>query len=182
MPEKNHDRSAFFPAIEKKYGQPMSYWHSRMAELKDAKYQEQLDFLMEGHGFSRAHANALVMYSRGSTTSKKFNTVEDYLKPFDEEKKETVRLIVKAITKKFPKVESIIAWNKPMFRIEGMYVFGISVATSHILIMPFNAEVLKELAPLLEGYEVNKKTIRVPTDWDVDVKLIQELVKTAISA
>lgn len=72
MVEKSGDRSTFFPAIEKKYGQPMSYWHGVIAELIDRKYAEQIAFFRENHGFSQAHANALVMYSRGSKTSKRF--------------------------------------------------------------------------------------------------------------
>ena len=70
----NPDRSSYFPAIEKKYGQPMSYWFDQMDQIKDRKYQEQIDFLRENHGFSQAHANALVMYSRGSTSSRRYDT------------------------------------------------------------------------------------------------------------
>jgi hypothetical protein len=51
--QKSGDRSAFFPAIEKKYGQPMRYWHGVMAELADEKYAEQIAFLKENHGFSQ---------------------------------------------------------------------------------------------------------------------------------
>ena len=81
--QKSGDRSAYFGAIEKKHGQPMRYWHGVMAELVDEKYAEQIAFLKENHGFSQAHANALVMYSRGSKTSKRFNNLTDYLAPHD---------------------------------------------------------------------------------------------------
>lgn len=37
-----------------------------MAELVDQKYPEQIAHLRENYGFAQAHANALVMYSRGS--------------------------------------------------------------------------------------------------------------------
>ena len=74
MAEKSSDRSAFFPRIEKKYGQPMPYWHGVMAELADQKYAEQIAFLKENHGFSQTYANALVMFSRGSKTSKRLIT------------------------------------------------------------------------------------------------------------
>ena len=65
----NPDRASYFPAIEKRYGQPMSYWFDQMDEIKDAKYPEQIAYLKENHGFSQTHANALVMYCRGSKSA-----------------------------------------------------------------------------------------------------------------
>ena len=59
MPEKNSNREDFFPAIEKKYGQPMAYWFDQMAEIAGNKYREQIAYLKENHGFSQTHANAL---------------------------------------------------------------------------------------------------------------------------
>jgi hypothetical protein len=56
------DRSQFFPAIEKKHGLPVSHWLSELSELGEAKYPEQIAYLRENHGFSQAHANAVVMH------------------------------------------------------------------------------------------------------------------------
>ena len=69
---RDPQRASHFPAIEKKHGQPMSYWFGVMAELEARKYPEQMAYLQENHGFSRAHANALIMHSRGSTSSRRF--------------------------------------------------------------------------------------------------------------
>lgn len=55
------DRSNFFPAIEKKHGQSVSQVLSGLGELTDAKYPEQIAYLRENHGFSQAHANAVVI-------------------------------------------------------------------------------------------------------------------------
>ena len=49
----NPDRASFFPAIEKKHGQPMTYWFGVMDEIKDRKYPEQMAYLQENYGFSR---------------------------------------------------------------------------------------------------------------------------------
>ena len=76
----NPDRESFFPKIEKKHGQPMKYWFQVMKDIADWKYPEQIAYLKEEHGFSQAHANALVMYSRGSKSSKRFETIDDFLK------------------------------------------------------------------------------------------------------
>ena len=55
-------RDSHFPAIEKKYGEKMSYWFKVMEKIVDRKYPEQIDHLRENYGFSQAHANALVMF------------------------------------------------------------------------------------------------------------------------
>jgi uncharacterized protein len=176
----NPDRSSYFPAIEKKYGQPMSYWFDQMAEISDRTYPEQIAFLRENHGFSQAHANALVMYSRGSTSSRRHDTLDDYLAQFDETRAATVRAILKAITSKYRKAETVIAWNQPMVRLEGHYVFGVSVQARHILIAPWGG-VLDEFRPRLADYKVNKKTIQVPVDWKPDVQLLRDMVAARVA-
>jgi len=179
--ETNSDRDSFFPAIEKKYGLPMSYWFEQMSVLAGKKYPEQIAFLKENHGFSQTHANALVMYSRGSKSAKRFATVDDYLAQFDAVKKKTVRSIFKAITSEYPKLELVIAWNQPMLKIDGQYIFGVSVLKKHILLAPFSQQVLEKFAPKLTGYLVNKKTIQVPVDWKPDAKLLQSMAKARLA-
>jgi uncharacterized protein YdhG (YjbR/CyaY superfamily) len=175
MAADKSDRTSYFPAIEKKYGQPMTYWFSQMDELADAKYPEQIAFLKEEHGFSQAHANALVMYCRGSTTTRRFNTLDDYLKNADEQTASTVRSIFGVIKKKYPKLESVIAWNQPMLRLDTHYIIGLSVAKNHITLNPFSSEVLESFADKLRKYSVNKKTFQVPLDWKVDPTLLRGL-------
>ena len=158
----------------------MKYWFRVMEELKDAKYPEQIAFLKEEHGFSQAHANALVMYSRGSKSSKRFSNLDDFLKKEDPIKKKTVKAILSAIQVKYPKTELVIAWNKPMLKYKDQYIFGVSLATNHILIAPFDSKILKKLEPKLRDYKVLKKTVQVPVDWKVDQKLLQSMAKEAI--
>jgi uncharacterized protein YdhG (YjbR/CyaY superfamily) len=176
------DRSDYFPAIEKRSGEPMSYWFGVMREIQDRKYAEQMAYLQENHGFSRVHANALVLYSRGSTTSRRFTSVEDFLAQHDEVKQETIRTILRAVQARFPKAEIVMAWNQPMVKYRGKYIFGVSVATRHILIAPFHSDVIEDFRPRLGGYKVNKKTIQVPVDWKVDKKLVQDLAVAASTA
>ena len=177
----NPDRESFFPKIEKKHGQPMKYWFQVMKDIKDWKYPEQIAFLKEEHGFSQAHANALVMYSRGSKSSKRFSTMDEFLKNEDATKKKTVKAIFKAIQSKYPKTELVISWNQPMLKYEDKYIFGVSISTNHILLAPFDTKILEKFAPKLKDYVVLKKTIRVPVDWKVDEKLLQSMAKEAIS-
>ncbi len=181
MAQTNTDRTSYFPAIEKKYGLPMSYWFEQMKEIKDLKYPEQIAYLRENHGFSQSHANALVLYSRGSTSAKRVDSLDQYLAPFDEPKQAKVREILGVLTKKYPKLEIVIAWNQPMLKMGKAYVFGISVHTKHILIAPWGTGVLDEFRPRLEGYEVNKKTIKIPVEWKVDKKLLCDMVGASMA-
>ena len=154
----------------------MKYWFGVMKEIADRKYPEQIAFLKEEHGFSQAHANALVMYSRGSKSSRRFDDFAGFLKKHDAVKQKTVKKIFSVIEKKFPKLELVIAWNQPMLKSGNSYVFGVSVSKNHILIAPFNANVLKTMSKDLESYKVNKKTVQVPVDWKVDEKLLNKMI------
>lgn len=154
----------------------MSHWHREMKKVAGKKYPEQMAFLQEEHGFSRAHANALVQYSRGSTSSRRFETVDDYLAEHDSVKQRTVRSILSAITNDYPDAEVVIAWNQPMVKRSGKYVFGLGVFAKHILIAPYDPDVIEQFRERLSGYTLNKKTIKVPVDWEVDAGLLSDLI------
>ncbi len=174
------DRASYFPAIEKRYGQPMSYWFDQMEQVADRGYPEQIAFLRENHGFSQAHANAVVMYCRGSKSARRHDTLDDYLAPFPETTQQTVRAILKAITSRYRSMETVIAWNQPMLKIDGQYVFGVSVLKQHILIAPWGG-LLDEFRPRLAGYKVNKKTVQVPLDWKPDVALLRDMAAARVA-
>ena len=78
--------SAYFPVSEKKHVQPMSYWVDRMADLRE---------------------------NYGSTSSQKYDSVDQYLQQFDETKQNTVRLIFKVMASKYRNMEVAIAGNHP---------------------------------------------------------------------
>ncbi len=159
----------------------MAYWFKVMAKLEGKRYPEQIAHLKENYGFSQAHANALVMFSRGSESSKRFATHADFYKSVTPEQAKTMKAIFTAITSKFPQLELVIAYNQPMVKVDKHYIFGASASTKHVLIAPWDAKVLKEFAPKFKEGNALKKTIQLPNDWDVDVKLIQAVVKASLA-
>jgi uncharacterized protein YdhG (YjbR/CyaY superfamily) len=181
MATKDPSREAHFPAIEKKYGEKMSYWFKVMAALEGKKYPEQIAHLRENYGFSQAHANALVMYSRGSVSARRFETPAQYFKSIDPTQAKTIKKMIKAIRDKYPDLEFVISYNQPMLRKGTMYVFGASATKGYILIAPWSTDVLDKFRPKLTEYKVNKKTIAVPSDWEVDIKLLQAMVKARLA-
>ncbi len=54
--------AAYFPSIEKKYGQPISHWLDLLATLGDRKHMEMVAWLKSEHQLGHGHANALVAY------------------------------------------------------------------------------------------------------------------------
>ena len=181
MTSTDGDRSRFFPAIEKKHGGKISQWIDSVKSLGDAKYPEQIAFLREEHGFSQAHANALVMYVRGSTTSKRHATPTAYLKTIDARAAATMKRIFDAVTTKHPGLELVVAWNQPILRNEDGYVLGLSASKNHITVNPFSGEAIEKNSTKLKDLVVNKKTFQVPLDWTVQPALLHALVRTRLT-
>ena len=159
----------------------MAYWFAAMKKLEGKKYPEQIAYLRENYGFSQAHANAVVMYSRGSTSSTRHDTPSDYFKSIDPKQAKKIREIFKVITSKFPELELVVAWNQPMLKLGDDYIFGASCATKHILIAPWSNDVLDAFRDRLAHLDLKKKTIGVPNDWKVEEKLILDMVKARIA-
>lgn len=159
----------------------MSYWHGVMRNLSGRTYAEQVGFLQDEHGFSRAHANALVMYSRGSISARRVETPDAYFDAQPPEHAATMRSIFAVIQKKRAGLDLVIAWNQPMLKSGKDYVFGVSAATNHVLLGPWGNDSIARVGALLDGYAVNKKTIKVPIDWKPDAKLLLCLVDNRLA-
>lgn len=181
MPQTG-DRASYFPAIEKRYGQPIAHWIAQLKALAGQSYDAQMAHLQTQHGFSRAHANALVLYCRGSTSARRVPSLDAYLAAATATQAATVRAIFAAIAEKHPDLETVIAWNHPMLKDGGRYVFGVSLAKQHLTLAPMGEGVLDAFRPRLADYEVNKKTLRVPSDWSVDGALLGDMVTASRSA
>ena len=58
--EKVKGPASYFPSIEAKYGQPISYWKSLLDEMPDARHSDMVAMLKNDHGMGHGHANAIV--------------------------------------------------------------------------------------------------------------------------
>ena len=154
----------------------MAHWHEIVEKLSGLKYAEQIAHLRTEHGFSQTHANALVMHSRGSTSARRVATPDAYFDALPAQHSVTMKAIFSAICSKYKKLELVVAWNQPMVKLGKDYVFGASAAKKHILLGPWGDDAIARAGNLLDGYEVNKKTIKVPIDWKPDAKLLSRLI------
>lgn len=182
MASPTGDRSQHFPAIERKHGEPVAFWLDRLAKLDDDRYPAQMAYLQEDHGFSRAHANALVMYHRGSPSSRRFDDVDDWFDGLDEPRAATARMIFAALTVEFPDLDLVIAWNQPVLRRpDGQYVFGLSASSKHLTLNPWSSAVLEAFSDRINPAALNKRTFKVPVDAEPDTELIVDMVRARLA-
>jgi len=181
MPPTDPRREAHFPAIEKRYGEPMKHWFAVMKTVAGRRYPEQIAHLRENYGFSQAHANALVLFSRGSVSSQRHATPTDYFKSIDAQQARTMRAIFKVVRTKYPELEFVIAYNQPMLRKGTQYVLGASALKKYLLINPFSKAVIETFAPKMKELRVLKHSITIPNDWEIDEKLLLALAKARLA-
>jgi uncharacterized protein YdhG (YjbR/CyaY superfamily) len=177
------ERSKHWPTIERRYGRPISHWLDVMAERANARYPEQIAFLREEHGFSQAHANAVVMFARGSSTSRRFTTLDGYLADKDASGAATVRAMFAGLVARHPGTEVTLAWNQPFLTRDGQHLFSVGVMKGHLLAAPWSVEVLEALRPELEsrGLQLNRKTFRLPLAWVIDEPLLDAIVSAELA-
>jgi uncharacterized protein YdhG (YjbR/CyaY superfamily) len=180
MPTRDPKREAHFPAIEKRYGEPMKHWFAVMKTTAGKRYPEQIAHLRENYGFSQAHANVLVMFTRGSTTAHRHATPTDYFKTIDPQQARTIKAMFKVLRTKYPELELVIAYNQPMLRKGTQYVLGASALKKYLLINPFSKAVIDAFTPKMKDLRVLKHSITIPNDWEIDEKLLMALAKARI--
>ncbi len=184
MAASDGDRTRFWPAIERKHGQPIRHWFDVLEELGATRYPDQLAHLMETHGFSRAHANAVVMFHRGSPSSRRSDDLDGYLADVDPVAAATIRRILEGLRARHPGTEVVIAWNQPFLRLGDRSLFSVGAQRAHLLASPWSVEVLDRFRTTLaedHGLTVNRKTFRLPFDWDVDLDLLDAMVTTELA-
>jgi len=92
-----------------------------------------------------------------------------------------MRAMFKVLRTKYPELKLVISWNQPMLRTEKDYVFGASATAKYLLINPFSHAVINSFAPKLKGFRVLKYTITIPSDWEVDKKLLLAMAKARLA-
>lgn len=63
MPERVTGPAFYFPSIEKKYGQPVSYWLDLIGSSELTTHKALVDWLKADYGIGHGHATALVGYA-----------------------------------------------------------------------------------------------------------------------
>jgi uncharacterized protein DUF4287 len=63
MTDRVQGPAFYFPSIEKKYGQPISYWLDLIGSSELTKHKALVDWLKADYGLGHGHATAVVGYA-----------------------------------------------------------------------------------------------------------------------
>jgi uncharacterized protein YdhG (YjbR/CyaY superfamily) len=108
--------------------------------------------------------------------------VEDYLDSLDHPAKaNTIRSVVDFTLNQFPKLESKISWNVLTIHRNGKYVAGISPYKNHLTFALWSPRVVADFKVRLGKFIVFKGCFQIPVDWEIDEKLLKDLVRARLA-
>lgn len=105
--------------------------------------------------------------------SKKFKTVDEYIAALSPEKKILMNQIRRAIHTALPAAESVISYNMPAVRENGIVIYY-AAYKEHIGIYPKPSGV-KAFAKELAQFEGSKGTIKLPLDKPLPLDLLTKI-------
>ncbi len=105
-------------------------------------------------------------------------TFTSFLQGIDHEAhRERTEQIFNWITEKYPKLETEIKWNQPMFTDHGTFIIGFSVSKKHLAIAPEHVAIQHVEADIQQaGYDYTKEIIRIPWNREVDYELLAKII------
>jgi uncharacterized protein YdhG (YjbR/CyaY superfamily) len=111
----------------------------------------------------------------------KFASVDEYLADQPEPKRSTLQAVRKTLLGIEPALEEAIAWNAPMFKLNGKNVIGLCAFKNHLTLSPQSEAVMSEHTGLLAGYVCSKNSFQFPVDQPVSKEILETLVRSRIS-
>jgi uncharacterized protein YdhG (YjbR/CyaY superfamily) len=118
--------------------------------------------------------------SRKEISSPRFKSVEEYLASLDPTKARTLRSVIDLILNQFPELESKISWNVPTIHRKGKYVAGIC-AYKNLTFSAWSPRVINDFKVRLGKFVVWKNCFQIPVDWEIDRKLVKDLVRARLA-
>ena len=129
----------------------------------------------------RPFPSAAFWQKRKDVSSPRFHSVEEYSASLEPAKTRTLKSVIDLILIQFPELESKIAWNVPQIHRNGKYVFGLKAFKNHLTLAPWSPRVMEKFKARLGRFVVNKYCFQIPVDWEIDKKLIRDLVRARLA-
>ena len=115
------------------------------------------------------------------------NEIDDFLSALEPAKRDALQSLRERILSRLPGAEECISYAIPGFRVDGKVIVGFAAYAKHLSWFPHSGKVLPAiaadpaLAPLLEGYDWDKGTLRFPVDRPLSDELIDVLIETRLT-
>lgn len=103
--------------------------------------------------------------------------MDQYLRAQPEAVRPILERVRSAIRKALPKAEEGIAYNIPVYKLNGAAVFYFAGWKTHYVLYPARAALADAFREELAAYRVNNSMIRIPFSVPVPAKLIAQIAK-----
>lgn len=107
--------------------------------------------------------------------------VTAYIQAQDEPKRSTLEAMRSLIMEIDPSFEQVIAWNAPLFKLNGKYVAGLCAFKNHLTFSPQSATVMESHATKLEGFVTSKSSFQFAVDQPLPRELVMSLVAARVA-
>jgi uncharacterized protein YdhG (YjbR/CyaY superfamily) len=106
-----------------------------------------------------------------------FTSVDDYIDAQADFVRPTLNRVRSILRKALPKAEEAIAYQMPVYRLDGERVIFFAGWKRHYSLYPASERLVEAFRGELARYEVSKGTIRFPLEEPVPAKLIERIAK-----
>lgn len=108
-------------------------------------------------------------------------TIDEYLAPLPEDKREALQRLREIILRTAPKAEELISYGIPTFRLDGQKLVAFGAAAMHCSFYPLSNTTIDEHRDDLKDYDTSKGTIRFQPSKPMPATLVRKLVKARIA-
>jgi len=106
----------------------------------------------------------------------KVENVDDYLKSQEKEVQPILQKLRETIKSVAPEVQETIKWSMPYFTVKGKNLCGFAAQKKHISFFP-SEETVGAFEEQLKNYKFAKGTVQLSYDTDLNVELIEQMVR-----
>lgn len=106
----------------------------------------------------------------------KYDSIADYFASLPEDQSRHIQSLVDFVTQHYPQLELVIAWNQPMFKLNGKYVIGFMPTKKHTNLLTVTDTAITTLEPELSAFKHGTRSISLPFDWVIDSALIGRVI------
>lgn len=103
-------------------------------------------------------------------------TVDDYLAGLDDAARATIGHLYEVARQEVPEAEQGVGYGMPALVYRGKPLLSIMRAKAHVGLYPFSPDAVTAAAPLLDGFDLAKGTIRMPVDRPIPDAALRALL------